>query len=91
MPGFARTQQDISYLINSAERYDFGNIFYGLSVDGETGRLEVTVITDDSDIISLPSDVSDTTEDYREWIWSQRNLDFEWGTIDNDHLLVRIN
>jgi hypothetical protein len=91
MPGFARTQQESDYVVNSVDTYNFGNLFYGLTIDGETGRLEVTLIADDSDIIRLPSDVSDTSEDYREWVWSQRNLDFEWGATDTDHLLVRIN
>lgn len=91
MPGFARTQQDVDYVVNSADTYNFGNLFYGLSIDGDTGRLEVEVISDDSDVIRLPSDVSDTSEDYVEWVWSQRGLNFEWDTEEDDHLLVRIN
>ena len=61
--------------------------FYGFRLDSVTGHLDVEVL-DGGDAVVLPQEGFIDPLDYKQWVWSQDTLNFEF--IDNGNLLLRI-
>ena len=61
--------------------------FYGFRLDPDTGNLNVEVINDGTSAVVLPQDDIIDKYDYKQWVWSQNTLDFQW---DKGHLQVKM-
>ena len=60
--------------------------FYGFRLNRGDGGLNVEVINDGSAVVLPQPDVVDPN-DYKQWVWSQNTLQFQW---DGGHLQVKI-
>lgn len=75
-------------------------VFYGFRIDYlDGGRLTLQVIDGSTvgDAVELPVDGVGLPEggikrydDYKEWIWTNRNLNFYWGDDFGDHLYMEV-
>lgn len=61
--------------------------FYGFRLDPDTGNLNVEIINDGTSAVVLPQDDIIDKYDYKQWVWSQNTLDFQW---DKGHLQVKM-
>lgn len=64
--------------------------FYGFRLNPDNGGLDVEMIDDGTQAITLPN-LQDGIIDkyaYKHWVWSQNMLQFQWG--DSGHLQVKI-
>jgi len=67
-----------------------GKTFYGFRLNPDDGGLDVEMIDDDSQVITLPN-LQDNIIDkyaYKHWVWSNNALQFQWS--ENGHLQVKI-
>lgn len=70
------------------EGNDFANkTFYGFRLDPDSGNLNIEIINDGS-VVALPQDNIIDKYDYKQWVWTQDTLQFQWG--NNGHLQVKI-
>lgn len=60
--------------------------FYGFRLNPDDGGLTVELINDGSAIV-LPQDEIIDKYDYKQWIWSEDTLDFQW---DKGHLQLKV-
>ena len=60
--------------------------FYGFRNPSSTGHLDVEVIGNSTDTVSLPDPLNASPDDYKAYAWSADTLTFRWGA--NGHLLV---
>jgi hypothetical protein len=95
MPGFASTQESQNYAVGPSTVFNFEDlpqqIFYGFRYDVFSGKLTVEKINDGS-VVSLPSEYFQNVNDYRQWVWTKRSLNFSWSnTGKQDRLQVRID
>ncbi len=61
--------------------------FYGFRLDADSGNLNIEIINDGS-LVALPQDNIIDKNDYKQWVWTQDTLQFQWG--NNGHLQVKI-
>lgn len=62
------------------------DVFYGLRIDPLKQHLIIDVIPPGQGTIKLPTEQSQTADDYRQWIWSKNQLSF---SIDSEgHLIM---
>ena len=61
--------------------------FYGFRLDPDTGNLNVEIINDGTSAVVLPQEDIIDKYDYKQWVWSQNTLDFQW---DKGHLQVKM-
>jgi len=73
------------------EGLDLANkTFYGFRLNPDDGGLDVEIIDDDTQAVTLPN-LQDEIIDkyaYKHWVWSQNALQFQWSS--NGHLQVKI-
>lgn len=63
--------------------------FYGFKYIPVTGELILEKINDGETEVVLP-DQNRRSTDYREWIFTTRNLEFSWSETDKSNLIVRV-
>lgn len=61
--------------------------FYGFRLNPDNGQLTVELINDGTSAVVLPQDDIIDKYDYKQWVWSQNTLDFQW---DKGHLQVKM-
>lgn len=61
--------------------------FYGFRLDPDTGNLNIEVINDESPVVLPQAGVIDKL-DYKQWVWSQDTLRFQFDS--NGHLQVKL-
>ncbi len=61
--------------------------FYGFRLNPDNGQLTVEIINDGVSAVVLPQDSILDKYDYKQWVWSQNSLNFQW---DKGHLQVKI-
>lgn len=61
--------------------------FYGFRLDVDSGNLNIEIINDGS-LVALPQDNIIDKNDYKQWVWTQDTLQFQWG--NNGHLQVKL-
>lgn len=61
--------------------------FYGFRLDPDSGNLNIEIINDGS-VVALPQDNIIDKYDYKQWVWTQDTLQFQWG--NNGHLQVKL-
>lgn len=62
--------------------------FYGFKLDLKTSKLTVEVIFNGNGTIKLPADDILTPKDYKQWLWSDNTLEFEFN--QNGHLEMTV-
>lgn len=65
------------------------NSFYGLRIDPPTGNLFIDEIINGEGVISLPSDEITDPKAYKQWLWSQNKLTFQFNS-SNGHLEMTV-
>lgn len=60
--------------------------FYGFRLDPDSGNLNIEIINGESPVV-LPQDNAIDKYDYKQWVWTQDTLQFQWGS--NGHLQVK--
>jgi hypothetical protein len=92
MPGFAKPQDltNNSTIIGEVSTIDdvANKVFYGFRYYKDTGKLILEILSGD-DPVSLPKEDVINDLDYRQWIWTQKSLSFDWND-NNGHLLVEV-
>jgi hypothetical protein len=92
MPGFAKPQDltNNSTIIGEVSTIDdvANKVFYGFRYYKDTGKLILEILSGD-DPVSLPKEDVINDLDYRQWIWTQKSLNFDWNN-NNGHLLVEV-
>lgn len=92
MPGFAKPQEltNNSTIIGEVSTIDdiANKVFYGFRYHKDTGKLILEVLSGD-DPVSLPQEDVINDLDYRQWLWTQKKLTFDWND-NNGHLLVEV-
>jgi hypothetical protein len=61
--------------------------FYGFRLNPDNGQLTVEVVNDGTSAVVLPQDSILDKYDYKQWLWSQNALNFQW---DKGHLQVKM-
>lgn len=61
--------------------------FYGFRLNPDNGQLTVEVINDGESAVVLPQDLILDKYDYKQWVWSQDTLNFQWN---KGHLQVKM-
>lgn len=74
---------------NSATLDEFvDKVFYGVRQDAVTGRATIEKIVGDEPI-RLPDEVSNTPNDYRNWMWTTNTFRFNWDA-NTGRLLMEV-
>lgn len=91
MPGFAKPQDltNNATIIGEVSTIDdvANKVFYGFRYYKSTGQLVIEILSGTDPVVLPETDVINDA-DYRQWIWSQKSLDFNWGA--KGHLLVEV-
>lgn len=61
-------------------------VFYGIRFQQATGHLNIEEISKGSDPIALPQDGVIDPTDYKQWLWTNSKLSFQWSTTKPGHL-----
>jgi hypothetical protein len=62
--------------------------FYGFKLDLNTSKLTVEVIFNGNGVVRLPEDDKISPDDYKQWIWSDNTLEFQFN--NNGHLEMSV-
>lgn len=65
------------------------DLFYGLRLDPATGNLFVDEIINGSGVISLPQDNVVDAKAYKQWLWTQNKVVFNFNSF-NGHLEMTV-
>lgn len=65
------------------------DLFYGFRIDPETGNLFIDEIINGSGVISLPQDNGVDAKAYKQWLWTQNKVVFNFNS-SNGHLEMTV-
>lgn len=92
MPGFAKPQDltNNSTIVGETPFVDdiANKVFYGFRYYKDTGKLILEILSGE-DPVTLPLDDVINDLDYRQWIFTQKELNFSWND-SNSHMLVEV-
>ena len=93
MPGFAKPEPSTGELVGNVDPFNINDVgtqtFYGFKYDALTAKLTVEKINDGS-VVALPASDSVSADDYKQWVWTKKNLDFSWNGSKKTHLLTEV-
>jgi hypothetical protein len=93
MPGFAKPEPNTNQVIGNADFFNINDVgdqtFYGFKYNPLTAKLTVEEINDGSPVV-LPTSESLNPNDYKQWVWTKRNLSFQWNSANKSHLLTEV-
>lgn len=74
---------------NSTDIEDFvDKVFYGVRQNAADGRVTIEKIAGDEPI-SLPDEVTQKPNDYRNWMWTNNTYEFSWDA-NTGRLLMEV-
>lgn len=93
MPGFAKPEPNTGQVIGSTDLFNINDVgdqtFYGFKYNPITAKLTVEEINDGSPV-TLPAEGSISPNDYKQWVWTKRDLSFRWNSSNKSHLLTEV-
>jgi hypothetical protein len=93
MPGFAKSEPTTNDLVGNVDSFNINDVgdqsFYGFKYDPITAKLTVEKINDGTPV-SLPVEGVIKSNDYKQWVWTKRNLSFSWNSSNKSHLLTEV-
>lgn len=92
MPGYAiEPNVNKPTLIISPDTIDelYGNVFYGIVYDPESGKVNVEVIQE-GEPIRIPESSTYVTEEYAHWFASSKQINLTWDQSKGTHLLMEV-
>lgn len=93
MPGFAKPEPGANDLVGNVDTFNINDVgdqtFYGFKYNPITAKLTVEEINDGSPV-TLPAETSVSLDDYKQWVWTKRDLSFQWNSSNKSHLLTEV-
>lgn len=93
MPGYS-VEPTIESNFVYADEANLDNIqnkaFVGFRLDNNTGNLTVEIIDDEETIISIPDELIVSKNDYKQFFWTKKNLNFDWNSQKPGHLIMEV-
>ena len=62
--------------------------FYGFRLNPLTGGLTIEVIFNGNGVVSLPSESEVKQDDYKQWLWSDNTLEFNFNSSGHLEMTV---
>lgn len=84
---FARQPQGLSSIVLQGGQNVFGKAFYGFTLDGNTGRLEVTKVIDGTAVYTTDGNLK-ADSDYEAWAYTMNKLLFSFNS--SGHLILEV-
>ena len=93
MPGFAKPEPGANDLVGNVDTFNINDVsdqtFYGFKYNPITAKLTVEEINDGSPV-TLPTETAVSSNDYKQWVWTKRDLSFRWNSSNTSHLLTEV-
>jgi hypothetical protein len=84
---FARQSQGLNSIVLQGGQNVFGKAFYGFTLNGDTGTLEVTKVIDGTAVYTTDGNLR-AESDYEAWAYTLNKLVFSFN--NSGHLLLEV-